>query len=178
MAAPNSDHGTSPQYQFSKKGWSQDSDSPLKVCDIWHRIKLFNNPLFEGWPTDYHPSHSGNLYYSNKEIFITHTHGKIQTLIPTLVSRIFQSFQECMWWKFFVRINIYHSDECDSTIFIKTSALPRGFRFWLSCILDYHLIVWWSRQWSLLWSGKFGACRSINAGVVSGQTRPQTLLKL
>ncbi len=33
MKAPTLDHGTSPQHQFSKKGWSQHSDSVLKVCD-------------------------------------------------------------------------------------------------------------------------------------------------
>ncbi len=34
MGAPKWDHGTSPQHQSSKFGWSQHSDSALKVCDI------------------------------------------------------------------------------------------------------------------------------------------------
>ncbi len=29
-----------PQHQFSKKGWSQHSDSALKICDIWRRITI------------------------------------------------------------------------------------------------------------------------------------------
>ena len=49
MGAPKWDHGNSPQHQFSKKGWSQHSDSALKVCDT----SILNKPLFEGWPTDY-----------------------------------------------------------------------------------------------------------------------------
>ena len=55
VAAPKSDHRTSPQHQFSKNGWSQYSDSALKVRDIIFDVVLnfLNKPLFEGWPTDY-----------------------------------------------------------------------------------------------------------------------------
>ena len=65
MTAPRSDHGTALQHWFSKKGWSQHSETVFKVHLPNRVIKI---PKSSPWPTDYLPVMSYQVTCATAEV--------------------------------------------------------------------------------------------------------------